>query len=337
MANKILDLKNICLKLENLQILSDVSLELEDGDIACLLGPSGCGKTSLLRIIAGLEERSSGKIILNNKICQDEKVFLSPQKRKIGMVFQDYALFPHLTVSENITFGLGHLKKDEQIAKLSEMLELVKLGPWKDNYPHKLSGGQQQRVALARALAQSPSILLLDEPFSNLDTELRYQLSEDVRNILKQLKMTAILVTHDQTEAFSFADKIGVMKEGVIQQFSTSYDLYHSPQTPFIASFIGEGVIVPGNLVKAYMPSSGHPMHGPILVRPDDITHDDDSQLKARIFKKIFRGSHFLYILDFDNGLRVLSLVQSHHDHNIGDLIGVRIEIDHVVEFTQST
>lgn len=337
MPNKILDLKNISLKLENHQILKDVSLELEDGDIACLLGPSGCGKTSLLRIIAGLEERSDGKIILNKKTCQDTGLFLPPQKRKIGMVFQDYALFPHLSVSENITFGLGHLKKNEQIAKLDEMLELVKLGPWKDNYPHKLSGGQQQRVALARALAQSPAILLLDEPFSNLDTELRYQLSEDVRNILKQLKMTAILVTHDQTEAFSFADKIGVMKEGVIQQFSTSYDLYHSPQTPFIASFIGEGVIVPGDLVKAYMPSLDHPINGSILVRPDDITHDDDSLLKARIFKKIFRGSHFLYVLDFDNGLRVLSLVQSHHDHNVGDLIGVRIEIDHIVEFTHPT
>ena len=214
------------------------------------------------------------------------------------------------------------------------MLDLVKLRPWKDTYPHQLSGGQQQRVALARALAPSPSILLLDEPFSNLDTELRYQLSEDVRNILKQLKMTAILVTHDQTEAFSFADKIGVMKEGVIEQFSNSYDLYHSPETPFVAHFIGEGVIVQGGLIKHYLPLIDNPMSGSILVRPDDITHDDDSLLKARIFKKIFRGSHFLYVLDFDNGLRVLSLVQSHHDHHVGDLIGVRIEIDHIVEFS---
>ena len=158
----------------------------------------------------------------------------------------------------------------------------------------------------------------------------------DLDLIHDEVGITFIFITHDQTEAFSFADKIGVMKDGVIQQFSNSYDLYHSPQTSFVASFIGEGVIVPGNLVKAYIPTSGHPMNGSILVRPDDITHDDDSLLKARIFKKIFRGSHFLYILDFDNGLRVLSLVQSHHDHNIGDLIGVRIEIDHIVEFTQS-
>ena len=334
MSNKILDLKNISLQLEANIILKGVSLELEDGDIACLLGPSGCGKTSLLRIIAGLEERGRGRVLLNKKVCQDENSFLSPQKRKIGMVFQDYALFPHLNVSENILFGLGHLKKNEQKTKLNEMLDLVKLRPWKDTYPHQLSGGQQQRVALARALAPSPSILLLDEPFSNLDTELRYQLSEDVRNILKQLKMTAILVTHDQTEAFSFADKIGVMKEGVIEQFSNSYDLYHSPETPFVAHFIGEGVIVQGGLIKHYLPLIDNPMSGSILVRPDDITHDDDSLLKARIFKKIFRGSHFLYVLDFDNGLRVLSLVQSHHDHHVGDLIGVRIEIDHIVEFS---
>ncbi len=334
MSNKILDLKNISLQLDHNIIIKNVSLELEDGDIACLLGPSGCGKTSLLRIIAGLEERGRGRVILNKKICQDENSFLSPQKRKIGMVFQDYALFPHLNVSENILFGLGHLKKKEQMAKLNEMLDLVKLRPWKDIYPHQLSGGQQQRVALARALAPSPSILLLDEPFSNLDTELRCQLSDDVRNILKQLKMTAILVTHDQTEAFSFADKIGVMKEGVIEQFSNSYDLYHSPETTFVAHFIGEGVIVQGSLLKNYLPLINYPMTGSILIRPDDITHDDDSILKARIFKKIFRGSHFLYVLDFDNGLRVLSLVQSHHDHHVGDLIGVRIEIDHIVEFS---
>jgi len=336
MKKILLSLNNINLTLEHNHILNDVNLEIHDDEIISLLGPSGCGKTSLLRIIAGLEDKASGEIFLNQKILQNKKEFLAPEKRKIGMVFQDYALFPHLNVSENIIFGLGHLNKLKQINKLEEMLELVKLTPWRNIYPHKLSGGQQQRVALARALAQNPSLLLLDEPFSNLDTELRCQLSDEVRAILKDLRLPAILVTHDQTEAFSFADKIGVMKSGRIEHFGNSYDIYHHPKTPFTASFIGEGLIVEGALLKTYMPQTGHPMGGQILVRPDDIGHDDTSPLKAKVFKKIFRGSHFLYILDFENGLRVLSLVPSHHDHNIGDLIGVRIEIEHIVEFQRA-
>lgn len=336
MTNKLITLKDIHLTLEKKNILTDIGLELNRGDIACLLGPSGCGKTSLLRIIAGLEERARGEISLNGIQVLGPKTFIKPQKRNIGMVFQDFALFPHLTVAENIVFGLSHLSSAEQNLMLEKMLELTKLTPWSHIYPHKLSGGQQQRVALARALAQEPSLILLDEPFSNLDTELRYQLSEDVRGILKKLNMTAILVTHDQTEAFSFADKIGVMKDGRIEQFSTSYELYHSPETPFVASFIGEGVIVDAALVKPYFEGLNPAVKGSILIRPDDIIHDEKSQLKARIFKKIFRGSHFLYLLDFDNGLRVLSLVQSHNDHSVGGIIGVRIEIDHIVEFQNS-
>lgn len=333
MSDSLLSLKNISLTLEKKVILENIDFSLDEKEIACLLGPSGCGKTTLLRIIAGLEERSTGEITLNNKIIQDKKTFVSPQKRNIGMVFQDYALFPHLNVSENITLGLDHLKKSERQQKLTQMLELVKLEAWRESYPHKLSGGQQQRVALARALAQSPNILLLDEPFSNLDTELRYQLSEDVRSILKELGMSAILVTHDQTEAFSFADKIGLMKEGHIDQLSSTYDLYHAPQTPFAASFIGEGSIVLGSELKAYMPHLSLSMNGKILVRPQDIILDEASLIKAKVAKKIFRGSHYLYLLDFDNGLKVLSSVQGHHEHNIGDLIGVRIEFKQVVEF----
>lgn len=334
MSDQLIILKNIQLALEQKEILKNIHFELGRGEIGCLLGPSGCGKTSLLRVIAGLEEKARGEIWLNGKMVLGANQFVKPQQRNIGMVFQDFALFPHLTVAENIIFGLSHLKKLEQKAMLNKMLELTKLSPWRDTYPHKLSGGQQQRVALARALAQGPSILLLDEPFSSLDTELRYQLSEDVRGILKQLNMTAILVTHDQTEAFSFADKVGLMKDGRIEQFSSTYELYHSPKTPFVASFIGEGVIVSSQLLRPYFPTLPPSVTGNILIRPDDITHDDLADLKARIVKKVFRGSHFLYLLEFDNGLRVLSLVQSHHDHTIGDYIGIKIEVDHIVEFT---
>lgn len=331
-----LELKNISLDLDNKKILKSINLKIENGDIACLLGPSGCGKTSLLRIIAGLEDRNSGSINLNGSIIQDERQFLSPHKRKIGMVFQDYALFPHLTVKENILIGLDHLNKFDREKKLNEMLNLVKLIDAKDSYPHKLSGGQQQRVALARALAQSPDLLLLDEPFSNLDTELRYQLSTDVRQILKELKMTAILVTHDQAEAFSFADKIGVMNNGSLEQFSSSFDLYHRPQTYFVGNFIGEGVIVKGDLVIPYISQNLTYPGSFVLIRPEDIVYDLHSSTKARVMKKVFRGAHFLYQIEFPNGLQVLSLVESHHHHEIGEIIGIRLELDQVVEFTQA-
>ncbi len=335
MKNK-LELQNVNLTLEKNRILKDVSFKLADGEIACLLGPSGCGKTSLLRIIAGLEERAVGDILLNQVQIQSANVFSSPEKRRIGMVFQDFALFPHMTVSENITFGLSHLKRSERDNKLQEMLALTKLTNWKDSYPHKLSGGQQQRVALARALAQGPSILLLDEPFSSLDTELRYQLAQEIKEILKQYKMTAILVTHDQTEAFSFADKIAVMKEGEIQQFASPFDIYHRPANNFVANFIGEGVIVQARLVSEFLPGYV-PQNDSVLIRPEDIIYDTNSPIKARVARKFFRGSHFLYELDFGNGLSVLSLVQSHHVHNIGELIGVRIDLEDIVEFTRST
>lgn len=334
MKNK-LELKNINLTLEKNKILKNISLELNDGEIACLLGPSGCGKTSLLRIIAGLEERSTGEVLIDQLHTQNHHVFSPPEKRRVGMVFQDYALFPHMSVSENIAFGISHLKRTDREKKLQEMLELTKLTNWKDTYPHKLSGGQQQRVALARALAQEPSLLLLDEPFSSLDTELRYQLAQEVKEILKHYKMTAILVTHDQTEAFSFADKIAVMKEGEVQQFASPFDIYHRPSNNFVANFIGEGVIVSAELVKEYLPGY-NPQNNSILIRPEDIIYDTNSKVRARVSRKFFRGSHFLYELKFENGLSVLSLVQSHHVHNIGELIGVRIDLEDIVEFTGS-
>lgn len=333
MKNNILELKNINLNLDKNKILKDVSLELEKGEIACLLGPSGCGKTSLLRIIAGLENRSTGNILLNQINVQSNKSFIPPEKRHVGMVFQDYALFPHMTVSENIAFGLTHLNKSQREEKISEMLELTKLVALKNFYPHKLSGGQQQRVALARALAQGPAVLLFDEPFSSLDTELRYQLAQEIKEILKQCNTTAILVTHDQTEAFTFADKIAVMNEGEILQVATPSEIYHRPATTFVANFIGEGVVVNVELIEKYLDEKLN-LHGLVLIRPEDIIYDKNSSTKAKITKKFFRGSHFLYKLDFENGLSVYSLVQSHHVHDVGESIAVRIELEDVVTFT---
>jgi iron(III) transport system ATP-binding protein len=272
------------------------------------------------------------------------------ERRRIGMVFQDYALFPHLTVAGNIAFGLHAFPRAERQARIGEVLDVVGLDSLAMRYPHELSGGQQQRVALARALAPRPALLLLDEPFSNLDVEMRERLSVEVRDILKQEKTTAILVTHDQNEAFNIADEIGIMADGRIEQWDTPYKLYHQPATRFVADFIGQGSFLPGtvaddqtirlelgtlrsSLARGLAPGTAVD----VLLRPDDILHDDASAMQARVVHKAFRGAEFLYVLELPGGGKVMSLVPSHHNHAVGERIGIRLEIDHVVAFRRET
>ncbi|MFO6418695.1 ABC transporter ATP-binding protein [Hylemonella sp. W303a] len=333
-----------------------VSLQLNAGDIGVLIGPSGCGKTTLLRAVAGLEQVHSGEIRLQGRVVGSAGLQLPPEERRIGMVFQDYALFPHLSVARNVGFGLEHLKPRpsaaERHARVHEVLALVGLEGYEARYPHELSGGQQQRVALARALAPRPQLLLLDEPFSNLDVDLRERLAHEVRTILKAAQATALFVTHDQLEAFAIGDRIGVMHEGRLHQWADAYTLYHRPATRFVADFIGHGVFAPATVsevngrVVVQTPlgelsevNSSHfadarPGEGrDILLRADDIVHDDGSPVKAEIVRKAFRGAEFLYTLRLANGQTVLAHVPSHHDHRIGEWIGIRPEVDHVVTF----
>jgi iron(III) transport system ATP-binding protein len=325
---------------------SDLTFSLKKGRIACLLGPSGCGKTTALRCIAGFEPISSGEIHLNGRKVANSVFSVPAHQRRIGMVFQDYALFPHLNVHDNIGFGLRGVDKAQRARRVAELLDTVGLRALAHAWPHQLSGGQQQRVALARALAPRPDLLLLDEPFSNLDVELRERLGLEVRDILRQQNATAILVTHDQHEAFAIADEIGVLHHGRIQQWDTAYNLYHRPSNRFVAGFIGEGVLVSGfasgtaelefelGRVPAQLPAKcplGCQLD--VLVRPDDILHDDASPVQAVVLAKAFRGADFLYTLQLSSGARVLSLVPSHHDHALGERIGIRLEIDHVVAF----
>ncbi len=337
-------------------VINDLSLTLKKGNIGCLLGPSGCGKTTVLRCIAGFESVSAGRILLNDTCVSRAGLSLPPEKRQIGMVFQDYALFPHLTVSANIGFGLHRMPQTERKQRVQELLQTVSLVDVTSKYPHELSGGQQQRVALARALAPRPELLLLDEPFSNLDVSLRERLSLEIREILKSQDITAILVTHDQDEAFAVADEIGVMYQGEIQQWDTAYNLYHRPANRFVANFIGQGVFLPGTVLdsqqveielgvlKGNIPQQcqsgcdgcGKGCTVDVLLRPDDIVHDDASPLQAFVIKKAFRGAEILYTLRLDGGTTVLSLVPSHHNHAIGEKIGIRLEADHVVTFNQS-
>jgi len=335
------------------QVLRDFSLTLDRGDIACLLGPSGCGKTTALRCIAGFEPVKSGEIIVNGTLVSRPGFAIAPEKRQIGMVFQDYALFPHLTVAENIGFGLRAVSRRDRKARIAELLKTVGLDQVGHKFPHELSGGQQQRVALARALAPKPDLLLMDEPFSNLDVDLRERISHEVRDILKAQNATAVLVTHDQHEAFAIADQVGIMQGGEIQQWDAPYNLYHKPANRFVADFIGEGVFLPGRVLNPKQveielgvltgdiprecslgcQACGKGCSVEVLMRPDDIVHDDASPVQAEVLQKAFRGAEILYTIRLPSGGRALSLVPSHHDHAIGEKIGIRIEADHVVAF----
>ena len=328
------------------RVVEGMDFALAPGSIGCLLGPSGCGKTTVLRCIAGFEPIQGGEILLSDRLVSSASVLVPPEQRGIGMVFQDYALFPHLTVARNVAFGLTRLPPEEAARRTAAMLDLVGLAGDANTYPHELSGGQQQRVALARALAPSPDLLLLDEPFSNLDVDLRERLSVEVRAILKEAGTTAILVTHDQHEAFAIADEVGVMNEGAIDQWASAYDVYHRPRTRFVADFVGRGVFVRGvaeeggrlatelGELEGDLPPGVKPGEAvDVLLRPDDIVHDDASPWRATVASKTFRGSEFLYALSLASGTRVLAVVPSHHDHAIGEGIGIRLEIDHVVSF----
>lgn len=335
--------------------VDQVSLQLAQGEIGVLIGPSGCGKTTLLRAVAGLERAAGGRIAVEREQVEGPNLHLPPELRHIGMVFQDYALFPHLSVQDNVGFGLHGLSKAQKQARVQEVLALVGLAEHGHLYPHALSGGQQQRVALARALAPKPRLLLLDEPFSNLDVELREHLAHEVRNILKAAQATALLVTHDQQEAFAIGDTIGVMKDGQLHQWGDAYTLYHRPATRFVADFIGHGVFLPAvirhdadgfvvdtplgqltDLTECPLPCAYAGGECELLLRADDVVHDDLAPTRAQIVRKAFRGSEFLYTLRLQTGETILAHVPSHHDHALGEWIGIRPEVDHVVTFSRA-
>ena len=343
--NKQLILDNVTVKYDALAAVSDATFSLAEGEIGCLLGPSGCGKTTLLRAIAGFEPLTSGTISLHGEHISTAKQTQAPEERAVGMVFQDFALFPHLNVRDNIAFGLNKLSSSEKTQRVLEMLDLVSLVSVVERFPHELSGGQQQRVALARALAPNPQILLLDEPFSNLDAELRTQLAAEIRILLKKNKVTALLVTHDQDEAFAMADKIALLNAGKIVQIDTPYKLYHKPGSLFAADFIGKGTIINvgidaagllgnnlGSLsINALPEDLGNTVK--LLVRPDDIAYDENSDTKLAIVSKSFLGPNYLYELALKDGQRVPCLTHSHIDIPVGKELPVRFDLRHVVIF----
>lgn len=329
-----------------LKAVRNLSLRVREGGLVCLLGPSGCGKTTALRAIAGFEPVCAGEIRLHGRIVSSLHFTVPPERRRLGMVFQDLALFPHLNVFDNVTFGLGGYSARERHRIGGEMLELVGLAGQAQAYPHELSGGQQQRVALARALAPQPELVLLDEPFSSLDIELRERLAYEVRSILKSQGITGIMVTHDQHEAFAVGEHIGVMREGRLLQWDTPYNLYHEPANRFVADFIGQGRFVQATLLapdlldtevgvirgnRAFLWPAGTSLE--LLLRPDDVVPDPEGDLIATVVKKAFKGAQTLYTLRLSDGVELLSLFPSHQDHLIGERVGVRIQAEHLVAF----
>jgi len=344
--NTQLEVKDVAVAYDGYSVVANINFSLQQGDIGCLLGPSGCGKTSLLRAIAGFEPITNGEIRLRDKTVSLVDNCVSTEKRRVGMVFQDFALFPHLSVEKNVAFGLKHLKKKKREQRVDELLRLVELEHLKQAYPHELSGGQQQRIALIRAMAPRPNILLMDEPFSSMDAELREELAHEVREILKRDGITAILVTHDQLEAFALADVIGVIGDGKLHQWDTAYHIYHNPINRFVADFIGQGVMLPGKVLdeqrveiemgvlQGALPDNCHTGNQvQVLVRPDDVLHDDDSDIKLEVTEKTFRGAEYLYTLALPSGQSILCLVQSHHDHQVGERIGIKLNVEDLAVF----
>jgi len=331
-------------------VVHAMNMEVVRGSLVCLLGPSGCGKTTVLRTVAGFMEPTSGSIELNGEIVSKPGHSTPPENRKLGMVFQDHALFPHFTVHENIAAGLQSASSREKLNISGELLERVGLDGMGDRYPHELSGGQAQRVAIARALAPNPSLILMDEPFSNLDLDLRERLGNEVKDLLKERGATCVIVTHDQHDAFSLGDLVGVMNNGRILQWDTSYNLYHEPNCRFVAEFVGDGVLLPAVLThhdtvetelgthvsdKAWPYAPGTELD--ILVRPDDIARSDDDRFVATVRRKAFKGAQILYTLSLASGADVLSLMPSHANFALGESIRIKLAADHLVAFRKET
>jgi iron(III) transport system ATP-binding protein len=331
------------------RVIASLSFHVNRGEIVSLLGPSGCGKTTALRTIAGFEPIDAGEILISQRQVSAPGMTVPPEQRSIGMVFQDYALFPHLTITENIAFGLRKKPAIDRKVQVEHLLDATGLAGMGGRYPHELSGGQQQRVALARALAPRPTLLLMDEPFSNLDVELRERLSVEVRDLLKSEGISGILVTHDQHEAFAVSDKVGVMHHGRILQWDTPYNLYHEPNSRFVADFIGQGRFIAGvvRTPEVFETELGM-LHGnrsctqpvgttvEILIRPDDLIPDENGEIEAMVKDKAFKGAEILYTLELPTGTRLLSLFPSHHDHHLGDPVRVRMEAEHLICFPVS-
>jgi iron(III) transport system ATP-binding protein len=305
--NYALKVEQIAVSLDQTQVLKNINLDLKQGEIMGLLGPSGCGKTTLLNTIAGFIQQEQGKIIINNSIEVSANSQLSPEERQVGMIFQDYALFPHLTVRENIAFGLHRLDAKEKASKVFKILSLLKLEQLADRYPHELSGGQQQRVAIARAIAPEPKLLLLDEPFSNIDARLRNDLILELRTLLKKLGMSAIFVTHNKDEVFTFADKMAIIDEGNILQSGTPAEICQQPTSWQVADFLQLGTIIPAVLTD----------NGELTTNFGTLPATTLSAKPQQEYYLLLKPQHLVIATDGEANANVAALTMSEHGYKL--------------------
>jgi len=343
-ASSVLELRYVsCAYETGRPAVQEISFAAREGEILCLLGPSGCGKTTILRAIAGFEPVRSGQIFLSGQLVSSPDVMTPTENRRVGMVFQEYALFPHLRVQDNIAFGLRHLARKERAVRVQEMLRLTGLEGFERRYPHELSGGQQQRVALARALVQNPVVLLLDEPFSNLDPDMAGRMRQELHDLLRRTKTTTVLVTHDHDEAFAMADRIAVLNQGRLEQFDTPEMMYHMPATPFVADFVGQADFIPGTVSQGMVhtelgefPDTIECKDGTavvVMIRPDDIHLVPTEGARSRVLSRQFRGSENLYTVSLPSGQIVHSSQGSTSVYRAGTTVELRVLATHTVLF----
>ncbi|MCO8252519.1 ABC transporter ATP-binding protein [Haladaptatus sp. AB618] len=345
----VLELDDVTKRYGQENAVTDLSLTVHEGELLTLLGPSGCGKTTTLRLMAGLERPTEGVVSLDDEqVAGDGAAFVEPESRGVGVVFQDFALFPHLSVRENVAFGLTDLDEEETANRVDSLLELVDLDGMGERSPDDLSGGQQQRVALARSLAPEPAILLLDEPFSNLDVRLRIEMREEVRSILKEAGVTAVSVTHDQEEALSISDRVAVMNDGRIEQVGRPGDVFEDPESRFVASFLGQAGFlsahVGGTGIETKIATFDHDLlRGAtdqyvgatidVLVRPDDLraTPANENHANGTITKRQYTGPSFVYHVTLNNGDEVRCMHNHAERFAVGEPVSVELVADHAL------
>ena len=350
MMNKFFEIKNATFKAGGKDKINDLSIEIKkEGDIVCLLGPSGIGKTTILRTIAGLEKLENGEIILKDKVISSNNQHLEPEKRKIALSFQENSLFPHHSIHKNIILGIP--KSGPKKINVEEITKFLNIDHILHKYPHQISAGEAQRVSLARSLCAEPDLLLLDEPLSNIDQNFKEEIQAKLKKIIKDLKITTIIVTHDSYEAFYLGDMCGILLDKKLKQFDNPYNVYHIPNSIEVVKFLNRGVLVPakvtspksleneelgtitGNFSKPFEIGS----NVELLLQPEDLHHDDKSNLKFDVVDKKFRGTNFIYSLKTNKNFILPVFVHSHHvhQHELNEKFGIKrpIHIEHLVCF----
>ena len=346
------EINNVTFAASKKNKVNNVSLKIEnEGDVICLLGPSGIGKTTILRTIAGLEKINSGSISLNGKVISSNKIHVEPEDRNISLSFQDNSLFPHYNVIDNIKFGADRNSRKTKKLKLDDVIEFLHLENIKFKYPHEISSGEAQRAALARSLLSMPDLLLLDEPLSNIDQNFKEEIQVKLKQILRDYKITTIIVTHDSYEAFYLGNKCGIILNGQLKQYDDPYNVHHFPNSIEVVNFLNKGILIPatvvdertlensdlgiieGDFIKHYPKGS----NVKLLLQPEDLEHDDKSSLKLEVVDKKFRGTNFIYTLKTQSNLLIPVFVHSHHvhQHEVEEKFGIKrpIHIDHIVCF----